>query len=73
MLRNERRLIQLFLPIALVGFFAFASAASAQKVRIEARQFTAPDLSLVAEPRVVTVCEGSGPTMAAVLKVTERL
>ena len=61
MLRNERRLIQLFLPIAMVGFFAFASAASAQKVRIEAREFTPPNLSLVAEPRVVTVCEGSGP------------
>jgi hypothetical protein len=63
MLRNERRLIQLFLPIALVGFFAFASVASAQKVRIEAREFTPPNLSLVAEPRVVTVCEGSGPAV----------
>jgi hypothetical protein len=63
MLRNERRLIQLFLPIALVGFFAFASAASAQKVRIEAREFTPPNLTLVAEPRVITVCEGSGPAI----------
>jgi hypothetical protein len=61
MLRHERRLIGLFLPIALVGFFAFATAASAQKVRVEAREFTPPNLSLLAEPRVITVCEGSGP------------
>jgi hypothetical protein len=63
MLRHERRLIGLFLPIALVGFFAFATAASAQKVRVEAREFTPPNLSLLAEPRVITVCEGSGPAM----------
>lgn len=63
MLRHERRLIGLFLPIALVGFFAFATVAHAQKVRIDARAFTPPNLSLVAEPRVVTVCEGSGPAV----------
>jgi hypothetical protein len=63
MLRHERRLIRLFLPIALVGFFAFATAASAQKVRVEAREFSAPELSLLAEPRVITVCEGSGPSI----------
>ena len=63
MLRNERRLIRLFMPIALVGFFALATAASAQKVRIEAREFTPPNLSLLAEPRVITVCEGSGPSI----------
>jgi hypothetical protein len=61
--RNERRLIRLFLPIALVGFFAFAAAASAQKVKVETHEFTAPDLSLLAEPRVITVCEGSGPSI----------
>jgi hypothetical protein len=50
----------MFLPIALVGFFAFATVANAQKVQVETRGFTPPNLSLVAEPRVVTVCEGSG-------------
>ena len=60
MLRYERRLIGMFLPIALVGFFAFATVANAQKVQVETRGFTPPNLSLVAEPRVVTVCEGSG-------------
>ena len=63
MLRHERRLIGLFLPIALVGFFALATAASAQKVRVEAREFTPPNLSLLAEPRVITVCEGSAPAI----------
>jgi hypothetical protein len=61
MLRHKRRLIGLSLPIALVGFFALATVANAQKkVRIETRAFTPPNLSLVAEPRVITVCEGSG-------------
>lgn len=63
MLRYERRLIGLFLPIALVGFFAFATVANAQKVIVETRAFTPPNLSLVAEPRVVTVCEGSAPAV----------
>jgi hypothetical protein len=63
MLRNERRLIGLFLPIALVGFFALASTTSAQKVRIVTREFTPPNLSLVADPRVITVCEGAGPAV----------
>ena len=62
-LRFERRLIGLFLPTALVGFFAFATSASAQKVRVEARGFTPPNLSLLAEPRVMQVCEGSGPAV----------
>src|ERR1044072_5856893 len=60
MLRYERRLIGMFLPIALVGFFAFATVANPQKVQVETRGSTPPNLSLVAEPRVVTVCEGSG-------------
>ena len=51
MLRHEPRLIGLFLPIALVGLFAFATVASAQKVRVDARAFTPPNLSLSAEPR----------------------
>jgi hypothetical protein len=62
-LRHERRLIGLFLPIALVGLFAFATVASAQKVKVETRAFTPPNLRLSAEPRVITVCEGSGPAV----------
>ena len=60
MLRNERPLIGLILPIALVGLFLFASTASAQRARREAVAFTPPNLSVVADPQVVTVCEGSG-------------
>lgn len=59
MLRHERRLIGLFLPIALVGLFAFATVASAQKARVQTRAFTPPNLSLSADPRVITVCEGT--------------
>ena len=59
MLRHERRLIGLFLPIALVGLFAFATVASAQKARAQTRAFSPPNLSLSAEPRVITVCEGA--------------
>ena len=62
MLRHERRLIGLFLPIALVGLFLFASTAFAQKARREAVAFTPPNLSLVADPQVITVCEGSSPS-----------
>ena len=60
MLRHQPRLITLFLPIALVGLFALATVASAQKARVETRAFTPPNLSLSAEPRVITVCEGAG-------------
>jgi hypothetical protein len=63
MLRNERRLIGLFLPLALVGLFLFASTALAQRARREAVAFTRPDLSLVADQQVVTVCDGSGPAV----------
>lgn len=64
MLKHQRRRIGLLLPIALVGLFVFATAASAQKkVRVESRAFTPPNLSLSAEPRVITVCEGSGGAM----------
>ena len=63
MVRNERRMIGFFLPIALVGFFTFATVANAQKVRVEERAFTPPNLSLVAEPRVITVCEGAAPAV----------
>lgn len=63
MVRHERRIIGFFLPIALVGFFTFATVANAQKVRVESRAFTPPNLSLVAEPRVITVCEGAAPAV----------
>ena len=63
MLRHERRLIGFFLPIALVGLFAFATVASAQKARHDTTAFTPPNLSLSAEPRVITVCEGAGPAI----------
>ena len=63
MLRHKARLFGLFLPIALVGFFALANVANAQKVRVEATGFTPPNLSLLAEPRVIQVCEGSGPAI----------
>lgn len=63
MLRHDRRLIGLFLPIALVAIFAFASSAFAQKVRIETRAFTPPNLSLAADPQAITVCEGAGPAL----------
>jgi hypothetical protein len=63
MLRYERRLFGLFLPIALVGIFSFASSASAQKVRVETRTFTPPNLSLAADPRLITVCEGAAPSV----------
>jgi len=63
MLRHDRPIIRFFLPIALVGLFLFASTAHAQKVRREAVAFNPPNLNLNAEPRVVTVCEGSGPVL----------
>ncbi|HSS22017.1 MAG TPA: hypothetical protein VLL54_18230 [Pyrinomonadaceae bacterium] len=61
MLKHLPRRIGLLLPIALVGLFVFATAVSAQKkVRVEIREFTPPNLSLAADPRVITVCEGAG-------------
>lgn len=60
MFRHEPRGIALLVPLALVGLFTLATVASAQKkVRVEAREFTPPNLSLLAEPRVITACEGS--------------
>jgi len=61
MFRHEPRGIALLLTVALVGLFTLATVASAQKkVRVEAREFSPPNLSLLAEPRVITGCEGSG-------------
>ncbi|HEV7682580.1 MAG TPA: hypothetical protein VGO68_10695 [Pyrinomonadaceae bacterium] len=70
MFRHEPRRIGFLLLVALVGLFAFATAASAQKkVIVEARAFTPPNLSVLAEPRVVTACEGSG---AAIVHLNAR-
>jgi len=63
MLRHDRRDIALLLPIALVGLIAFASSAFGQKTRKETVAFTPPNLSLLAEPSVITVCEGAGPAI----------
>jgi hypothetical protein len=63
MLRYQPRLIRLSLPIALVGLIAFATTASAQKVRRDTVAFTPPNLSLLAEPQVLTVCEGAAPAI----------
>jgi len=61
MFRHEPRGIAFLVPLALVGLFTLATVASAQKkVRVETREFTPPNLSLLAEPRVITACEGSG-------------
>jgi len=64
--RHERRIIGLFLLIALVGLNLFASQAFAQKARKETVAFAPPTLSLAADPTVVTVCDGEG-NMPAVL------
>jgi len=63
MLRHARRTFGMFLPIALLGLFAIASSASAQTARRDTIAFTPPNLTLSAEPRVVTVCEGTGPAI----------
>jgi len=60
MFRHEFRGIASLVPLALAGLLTLATVASAQtKVRVEAREFTPPNLSLLAEPRVITACEGS--------------
>lgn len=63
MLRHDRRNTALLLPIALVGLIALAPSAFAQKTRKETAVFTPPNLSVAAEPRVITVCEGAGPAI----------
>lgn len=69
MLRYERRFILVFLLIAAVGMLSSATSASAQKVRVESRTFTSPNLSVAADPQLVTVCEGSG---SAVVRLNAR-
>jgi hypothetical protein len=62
-LRNERRLTKLFLPIASVILLAFAASAFAQKARTESVAFTPPNLSVLADAQVITVCEGVAPAI----------
>lgn len=60
---RHRRLTGLFLPVTLLAIFTCASSAFAQKVRVETRAFTPPNLSVVSDPQVITVCEGAGPAI----------
>src|SRR5207237_9502762 len=65
--RHERRIIGLFLPIALVGLNLFASQAFTQKARRETVAFGSPTLSVAADPTVVIVCDGEGNMPAALV------
>ena len=70
MFRHVPRGITLLLPLALIALLTLANVASAKKsVRVEASEFGPPNLSLLAEPRVITACEGSG---AAVVHLNAR-
>jgi hypothetical protein len=64
MVKQDRRLGGLLLPLALVGIVAFAAVAMAQKkVIVQTRAYTPPNLSVSADPNVITVCEGGGPAI----------
>jgi hypothetical protein len=65
MLRHERPVINIFLPSLLVSILAFASVAVGQKAREETVAYTPPNLSLVADPAVITVCptESGAPSV----------
>jgi len=65
--RDERRIIGLFLLIAVVGLHLFASQAFAQKATKETVSFGPPTVSLAADPKVITVCDGEGNMPAAVV------
>ncbi len=74
MLRNERPFIGLFLLIAMAGFLAFASDASAQTGRRDTYAFSPPNLSLVAEPAVVTaVCPSAAPAGPGLVQLSARV
>ncbi len=72
MLRHERRVIQIFLPVLLVSMLALASVAVGQKVRREIVAYTPPNLNLVAEPAVITVCP-SGQAAPSVVHLDARV
>ncbi len=73
MLRHERPIIRKFLPMSLVALLALASVAVAQKVRRETIAYTPPNLSLVAEPAVITVCPSEGAAAPAVVHLDARV
>src|SRR5918992_5760634 len=63
MFRHQPRIFGLFLLVALVGMLSVTSSVYAQKVRVETRTFTPPNLTVGADPQVITVCEGAGPAV----------
>jgi hypothetical protein len=63
MFRHQPRIFGLFLLVALVGMLSLASSVYAQKVRVETRTFTPPNLTVGADPQLITVCEGAGPAV----------
>src|SRR5216683_355336 len=74
MLRHERPVIQIFLPVLLVSMLALASVAVAQKrARQETIAYTPPNLSLVAEPAVITVCPSEGQAAPSVVHLNARV
>ena len=74
MLRHERPVIQIFLPVLLVSMLALASVAVAQKrARQETIAYTPPNLSLVAEPAVITVCPSEGQAAPSVVHLDARV
>jgi hypothetical protein len=73
MLRHERPVIRIFLPALLVGMLALASVAVGQKVRQETVAYTPPNLSLVAEPAVITVCPSEGAAAPSVVHLNARV
>lgn len=74
MLREKPRVTGLLMLVGVLGVLAFASDASAQKAREEAYAFTPPNLSIVAEPAVVTAsCAGSTPAGPTVVQLNARV
>ncbi|MEP6921928.1 MAG: hypothetical protein ABI967_12450 [bacterium] len=69
MIRLQRSLIGLFLPLALAGAHIFASNAMAQKVR-ETFVYSPPTVSLTADQAVVNTCEGD--SAAAIVHLNAR-
>jgi hypothetical protein len=74
MLRHERPIIRVFIPVLLVSMLALASVAVAQKkARQETIAYTPPNLSLVAEPAVITVCQREGAAAPAIVHLEARV
>ena len=74
MLRHERPNIRIFLPVLLVGMLALASVAVAQKkARQETIAYTPPNLSLVAQPTVITVCPSEGAAAPTLVHLDARV